>query len=127
MRAALIGVLILFAARQAVAFTDCCCESFCRNPNASCDSHDHPPRPEKSDCCKGEGAEQPEPEACTHLAPSSEVVESAPAQAPAPSPALLLPDLPVTTSPPARRETDRPDSCTRGSPPLHLRNHVLLI
>ncbi len=50
MRTALVGLLLLFGARQAVAFTDCCCEAFCRTPNEPCDGHDHAPQPAKDDC-----------------------------------------------------------------------------
>jgi hypothetical protein len=49
-RAALAALVLLFAARQAVALTLCCCESLCRKPNEPCDRHDHAPRPAQDDC-----------------------------------------------------------------------------
>jgi hypothetical protein len=49
-RATLAALVLLFAARQAVALTLCCCESLCRKPNEPCDRHDHAPRPAQDDC-----------------------------------------------------------------------------
>jgi hypothetical protein len=126
MRIALIGVLLSFAARQAVALTDCCCQAFCRNPNEPCEEHDHAPRPAKSDCCKDESS-KPEPQPCTHLSPSSEVLKDDPSTSAAPVVLSIEPADVARAAVPESRASDGPVVHVRGSPPLHLRNHVLLI
>jgi hypothetical protein len=120
--------ILVFAAGQAVAFTDCCCQSLCRNPNEVCTEHDHGPRTAKEDCCSGAPAPAEAASPCTHLAPSHEILpDLQPLDPGIPAPPILPEEPSGPAAPDAPHPAAGPDPASRGSPPLHLRHHVLLI
>ncbi|HEX7899948.1 MAG TPA: hypothetical protein VF950_19430 [Planctomycetota bacterium] len=111
MNALLLGLSLVFAGSQVVAWADCCCGSFCRHKNActGCGPEDACPggsekRARKSSCCD-EDASQPR-KTCTHVEPSSEIDHvSADAHAAPPAPLDCVPDVetyarPVFLAPP---------------------------
>jgi hypothetical protein len=77
MKASVIFLVVAFGAMQGVSITDCPCGSYCETKN-SCPGENHHSSP-SDDCCSRSGKPL---ENCFHLEPQTDLVVSAPEEAP---------------------------------------------
>lgn len=131
MKATALALALFVTAGQSVIASDCCCVIICRHQSEVCSKcANEAPVQAQADCCKGtRPAPAPADEKrCSHLEPSSEILQQAPVAVTAP-PNLDLELPPAIQAPPvpAPDKADGQDCPARGSPPLHLLHSVLLI
>lgn len=131
MKTLALALTLVTATVQTVGWVECCCVLICKHRNDPCsDCKEKQEEPAAvADCCEKSHDQGPAPEKrCAHVEPSSEVVAHAAALPSVDLDLILdLPLVPMVQVPPAADAAIAPSAGIRGSPPLYLRNSVLLI
>jgi hypothetical protein len=132
MKAGALALALAISAVQTVGWVNCCCVLICQHQDKvckDCQEKKSDAAAPKEACCDESRKPKSDDTRCDHVQPSSEVASHS-----TPLPPVILDvvlELPVVPTLPSFASGNKTDrllcSTTRGSPPLHLLNSVLLI